>query len=31
VQSPVIFDDFGDARRQIYTTLVRGGQFVVVE
>lgn len=31
VQNPVIFDDFGDAQRQTFTTVIRGGQFIVVE
>ncbi len=31
VQNPVIFDDFGDAKRDTFITVVRGGQFVVAE
>lgn len=31
VQNPVIFDDFGDAKRDTFITVVWGGQFVVAE
>lgn len=31
VQSPLIFDDFGDAKRRNFITIIQGGQFVVVE
>ena len=31
VQNPVIFNEFGDAKRETLITTVRGGQFIVVE
>ena len=31
VQNPVIFDEFGDAGRDTFIAVVRGGQFVVAE
>lgn len=31
VQNPVIFDDFGDAKRDTFIAVVKGGQFVVAE
>jgi len=31
IQNPVIFDDFGDAKRETFITKISGGQFIVVE
>lgn len=31
VQNPLIFDEFGDVKRQTFITAIRGGQFIVVE
>jgi len=31
VQQPVVFDRFGDAQRPTFTTVIRDGQFIIVE
>ncbi len=31
VQNSLIFDDFGDAKRQTFITVIQGGRFIVVE
>jgi len=31
VQEPIIFDEFGDVKRSLFITVVRDGQFVVVQ
>lgn len=31
IQNPVVFDDFGDAKRETFITKISGGQFIVVE